>query len=459
MILKNFEDIINPTLDIWKKIGYKNISAKNKYNTIINNKKLIHKFDDDLDNFVLNAINYYDNLNSFVIFGKNKDDAYRYYLDEFNNNYTLYGIKYLKVKFNLIHKILYQLLFARMIIKNKNDITNHLEEELSFLNEYDKEFIDITILFVCKRDLNKKYPDNDIINNNFYIYIPNTKESIWNCASLFFCNSSLEFIEKQNFDYFLIKEMDKSKKMFLKYRKWLNMNVPYKDQPSFLVFSSTILYLLGHRAINDVDLYIHTISDQLIEKTNDLKNNEEYKFIEFNIKNTENWPLYWDTWLDEWAQKCDAKYFEEFLGNPKYHFYFLGVKILSLNCDIVRRLHRNRPRAVADLIALRKRYFLKIDIPSIPEKVTKYISTSELSQVEIENMVNSGGILNEQYKEIAISEPSNIDKFINTIIFALQTRYKMVFTVDEIKRELNMYTDTSKSKKIKVIVNRKDPSK
>ena len=463
MIFEKFEDIIVSTEEIWKNLNYKNIEAKNKLNLIVNNKKLIHQFDDDIDNSILYALKYYDNLNLFVLFGKNKNEGFKYYQNNYKNDYHLYGIKCIKLKSTLITKIMYQLLFGRMIIKNKQDITNFLKENCPFIYSFDKEFLDITILLICKKNLNKKYPNDDINNENFYIYIPNTKETIWNCASLFFCNSSLNFLEKQNFDYFLTKDMEKSKKMFLKYRKWLNNNVDYKYQSQFMLFSSIVLYLLGHRAINDIDLYIHTIPHEIFEKTDELKNNEEYKFVEYNIKNTDMWPNYWDTWLDLWANKCGAKYFEDILGNPKHHFYFLGVKIISLECDIVRRLERNRPRAVADLIALRKRYYFKIDIPPIPEKLIKYVSTKNKTEEEISQLIKEGGIINEKNQEISIEYDSDIDKFIGTIIYALQLRYKMVFTIDEIKRELNMYsdkkinnTDISCGKKIKIVIKRKD---
>ena len=459
MILEKFEDISTPIEEVWKNLNYKNIEAKNKLNLIINNKKLIHKFDDDIDNSILYALKYYDNLNLFVLFGKNKDEAFKYYQEYYINDYHIYGIKYMKIKSTLLNKIMYQLLFGRMIIKNKQDMTSYLEKNCKFINSFNKEFIDITILLVCKKNLNKKYPNDDVHETDLYIYIPNTKETIWNCASLFFCNSSLKFLEKQNFDYFLINDMEKSKKMFLKYRKWLN-NINYKYQSQFMLFSSIVLYLLGHRAINDIDLYVHKIPDDIFDKTNEFKNNEEYKFIEYNIKNTHIWPDYWDNWLDVWAQKCGAKYFEEILGNPKYHFYFLGVKVISLECDIVRRIERNRPRAIADLIALRKRYHLNIDIPPIPEKLIKYFSLKDKSPEDISKLINEGGVINEENKEISLEYNSDINKFIGTIIYALQLRYRMVFTIDEIKQELNMYTEKKiknnfSQEKVKIVVKRK----
>jgi hypothetical protein len=242
--------------------------------------------------------------------------------------------------------------------------------------------------------------------------------------------------------------------MFLKYRKWLNSNIENKYQFQFILFSSVVLYLLGHRLANDIDLYIHTSPTEIVEKINELNTNKDYSFIEYKLKNSENWPNYWDEWLDKWAQKCGAKYFEEILANSKYHFYFLGVKVISLDCDIVRRLERNRPRAVADLIALRKRYQYRIDIPPIPDKLTKYISIVDKAEREINELINQGGILNEKNKEIMIIYDSDINKFIGTIIYALELRYKMIFTVDQIKKELNMYSEERVQNKVKIIVKR-----
>ena len=244
--------------------------------------------------------------------------------------------------------------------------------------------------------------------------------------------------------------MEKSKSMFLKYRKWLNTNVEGKYQPQFMLFSSVILYLLGHRAMNDLDLYIHTIPTNIQERLEEFKTNEVFNFIDFKIKNTDNWPNYWDTWLDEWAQKCGAKYFEEILGNPKYHFYFLGVKIISLECDVERRLCRNRPRAFADLIALRKRYAYDVIIPRIPITSTEYNDITKKTPSEIAKLISEGGILNEVNKEVCITRDIDQVKFMSTIIYALHTRYRMTFTVDDIKRELNMLS--REDKRIKIVI-------
>jgi hypothetical protein len=447
MIFKKFEDLSVPITEIYKNLNYKNISTQNKINEILQKKKLIHVFDEEIDDFILYSLNYYDNLNNFIVFGYNKSQAYKYYEENMKNDYSLYGIKHINVSSNIIIKIMYQLLFSRMIIHTKHDLINFIEANNQFIHKYDKEFINITVLMVCKKDLNKKYPSTDIITNDFYIYIPNTKESIWNSACVFFSQSTMEFLEKQNFDYFLTKDMESSKKMFLKYRSWLNDNINGKDQMQFMLFSSIVLYLIGNRAMNDLDLYIHTIPDEIQEQLNEFKTNSMYSYIEYKVKGTDNWPTYWNTWLDEWARKSGAKYFEEILGNPKYHFYFLGVKVISLHCDITRRLERKRPRAIADLIALRKRYNIPINIPPIENKKIVYISIKDKSKEEIQQYIDKGAKICETNNELSIEEDNDINKTINTIIFALTTRYRMSFTENDIKRELNMECDLNENMK------------
>jgi hypothetical protein len=192
--------------------------------------------------------------------------------------------------------------------------------------------------------------------------------------------------------------------------------------------------------MNDLDLYVHHVDEDIQMKLEEFHTNSEYEFMEFRVKGTDNWPHYWDGWLDEWAEKCGAKYFEEILGNPKYHFYFLGVKIISLDCDIQRRIARNRPRATADLIALRKRYKINIRVPA-PDKISyEYESVSGKNEDEIREVLAKN--LESEYDakngEIKMVVKNDIGRFLETVQWALSERYKMTFSIDEIKHELHM---------------------
>ncbi len=448
MILKKFDDITDAFKTVYNNLNYKNVACIDKSNEIRRNRTLVHEFDDNVDQIMLHALNAYDNLNGFVIFGKNKNSAYKYYEAELSSEYTIYGIKYMEIKAHNMIKILYQLLFPRVIIKNKSHLMDFMRDKYNFIWKYitnEKAGLydmDVTILILCKRNIKHKYPQSDIVTDNFVVFIPNTKEEIRHMTGIFFCYGTMRFTEIQNFDFFLTKENTDSKNMFLKFRNWFFQNVSDDMQSQFMLYSSVVLYLIGHRSMNDLDVYCHTIPEELQSKISDILKDETFvEFLDINIKtpiDPERWPNYWDKWLDKWAQKSGAKYFEEILANPRYHFYFLGVKVISLECDVTRRLERNRPRAFADLIALRKRYGYRVLIPEIPDMTTTFYHLDKITEIEKKDYIDKGGILDETLREIQLTSPTDIQKFINTIIYALQSRYRMKFTDNEIRKELNM---------------------
>jgi hypothetical protein len=445
MILRSTQELVVPTLKKWEILKFHNNETKSRMNIEIANKKLIHKFNYAIDEMMLNALISYENLNSFVIFGKDKVNAFNLYNELFKDNYILYGIKTIELNKQDVIKMLYQFIFPRMIIKSKNDLIEYIGTKYPYIAGFNNnsELINISTLILCKRSINDSYPSKDISRPEYCIYIPKTGEEKNICATVIFCQSTIDFIKLQNFDYFLTKENEKSKKMFLKYKNWLYNNVPLEKQCSFMLFSSIVLYLIGNREMNDLDLYIDNVEPEIAEKVKQFDEDETYKYIEYKLKGSENikyWPLHWHSWLDDWARRSGAKYFEEVVSCQRFHFYFLGVKVISLNCDIQRRVARNRPRATADLIALRKRYVIpKFPKIPIPESLKyEFQSVIDKSENEIRELIRNGAEYIEENKEVKITLKNDIDKFLNTVIWALKERYKMIFTVDEVRYELNM---------------------
>ena len=443
MILRSTEELVVPTLKKWDILKFHNNETKSRMNIELANKKLIHKFNYAIDEMMLNAIVSYENLNSFVIFGKDKVNTFNLYNELFKENYILYGIKTIELNKQDVIKMLYQFIFPRMIIKSKNDLIDYIATKYPYINRFNNnnELMNISTLILCKRSINDSYPSKDISKQEYCIYIPKSGEEKNICATIIFCQTTIDFIKLQNFDYFLTKENEKSKKMFLKYKNWLYNNVVLEKQCSFMLFSSIVLYLIGNREMNDLDLYIDNVDHEIAEKVKQFDEDEMYKYIEYSMKGNESkWPLHWNSWLDEWARRSGAKYFEEVVSCQRFHFYFLGVKIISLNCDIQRRIIRNRPRATADLIALRKRYVIpKFPKIPIPESFKyEFQSVVDKTDDEIRELIRNGGEYIQENKEVKITLKNDIDKFINTVIWSLKERYKMIFTIDEVRHELNM---------------------
>jgi hypothetical protein len=282
MILHSTEELVVPTLKKWDILKFHNNETKSRMNIEIANKKLIHKFNYAIDEMMLNAIVSYENLNSFVIFGKDKVNAFNLYNELFKDNYILYGIKTIELNKQDVIKMLYQFIFPRMIIKSKNDLIEYIGTKYPYIagfNNNNSELMNISTLILCKRSINDSYPSKDISKPEYCIYIPKNGEEKNICATVIFSQTTIDFIKLQNFDYFLTKENEKSKKMFLKYKNWLYNNVPLEKQCSFMLFSSIVLYLIGNREINDLDLYIDYVDPEIAEKVKQFDEDEMYKYI------------------------------------------------------------------------------------------------------------------------------------------------------------------------------------
>jgi len=95
-----------------------------------------------------------------------------------------------------------------------------------------------------------------------------------------------------------------------------------------------------------------------------------------------------------------ASGYTELVLNPKYYYYFMGIKVLRLNYDLIFRFRRGRPAQITDLLVVRHMYNLNYDI-KIPKSTTIYNTE----------------------KNTTISTPINEKRFIDTIRHYLSKRY------------------------------------
>ena len=447
MILKKFNDLLLPLEESWKSNRFKDNICKSNVSIELNKNKLITKFTDDIDNMFLYAIKEYDNLNTILIIGKDKRESYDLYTEKFKKNYILFGLKELNVKISLLIKILYQSLSLKYNINDYDALLKRIKEinvlssRITQIEDLNKT-IKISILITCSRSLKKHdylfHYDNFI---NYSIFIPdNIEQKIIFCTT-YFSNTTLNLLSLQNINKLLNKNnpsINKSEIMIKKYRKWLYSEIPVKYHDKFMLFSSVVLYILGLRGSNDLDLYVDDLKEEYRDKMIDLIKSDKFDFIDYSVRNTEYWKKYWDTWLDQWARKIGLLYFEEILCNPKYHFYYMGLKVISLECDIARRIIRNRPRSIADLIALNRLCSLKIKIPEIPSTKTVFYTLTELNEDEIKRLIDKGGVLNQKNREISIEERVNQTIFINVINKSLRERYNIHLSDTEIKKTVGL---------------------
>ena len=176
------------------------------------------------------------------------------------------------------------------------------------------------------------------------------------------------------------------------------------------------------------------------------------KNYDVSVKNTKYWPKYWNIWLKEWAQLCGTRSFQNIVVQPQYHFYFLGIKIISPEVDLQRRIKRQRPRAFADLIALKENKILSFTMPKIPRISYEYKSIDDIDNIE-EHKVQ-GWQIKEDTNEMIREKNINKTKFLNTIKWCLETRYNNKKSLLDINNFINKNGIVrTKMKKIRVIKN------
>ena len=429
MKLTKKAELFQPIRDIWENLDYKDISTYDELNLLLNENKIITKFNSKIDNGLFHSITNFNNMNICLCFGLDKNQSYDYYLQNLKDNYSLYGIKSLEMKEELIIKLIYQLYYFRTSFQTKESLEEYINDKLNYLFEV-SDNIPLNILIMVS-----KKPELKIINESVQdkvIYMPLNSNEKYIATSLFFCNKSIDFLKLQDLDKYFSKDFNDSKINFEKYETFLRTNIDIKHRSSFMLYSSVVLYLLGARKANDIDLYIHNVPSDIQDKLKIFKESE-FDFIDYSIKGTEKWPIHWDVWLDEWAKLANAKYFEEILGNDKYHFYFLGVKIISLECDIVRRIKRMRPAAMADLTILKERYSIPISIPSIPNTIIKYVKMEELTEKEIKNYQEKNIPYDEKLREYSIETKNDKTRFTNIMNNYLKERYNYESATKTIK--------------------------
>lgn len=412
MNLKKKENLFYPIREVHENLEYKNLNTLNSLNLLLNENKLLNNYDEHLDNGIFHSINYYENINILNIFGLNKKESYLYYLKKLKSNFTLYGIKSLTLKKETLIKAIYQLLFYRNKFNNYDEFNNYIYEYIKIISNENTSFEANILILVNKNNINTIDEEND--KNKFIYYPKNNKEKLIS-SSIFFNDNSLKIIDKQDLKNFI----QFNNKNFFELVNIIHENFDYINKQKIMIFSSMVLEILGLRKANDIDMYIHTLNETNLNKTKTLN---DLKYLEYNIKNTDKWPSHWDKWLDEWSNQCDAKYFEEILANQKFHFHYLGIKIINLNCDIVRRVIRERPASFTDLIMINKKLNLNIKLPKIPKYSITYKKVENLSEEE-EIKMRKLYEYNSENREFIIKNKINEDKFLNTIINYCKYRY------------------------------------
>jgi hypothetical protein len=440
----------------------------------IDKRILFIDFTPAVDDMFLHTIRKYENVNTICLFGIGKHVAFHaYYKVMFKEDYILYGIKEISMKKKAVVGAFYQLLYYRHRCRVYSDYLDFLGKYLRAFKEFERmgdeeDEMKVSILIVSKRLIATDFYAIPEESAELYaMYIPRTVEEQWIAATVFLNANSLAFLEIQDLKHYL-KADTRHRESWDRMDEFLQMiqtDVPIRQRHRLMFYSSTVLYQIGSRCNTDFDMMVVCDRDDpefhRPLRENEIRANTPYKekgekgvydFSYVGASAGELRRLFFEEHYDRWAQRMGLRKFEEARALGKNHQYYLGIKSTTIQFDICRREMRNRPRAVADLIALRKRYGFRINIPTPPKTKEVYHKASDLPIERYDELVKRGAKVVTKYGEEELVEnvPVNQDDFIRTVIWALRDRYGMEFTQSEVMIEVGLEKNTAEKNTYKL---------
>lgn len=413
----------------------------NKYKSVKFDKFInIQDNDSDLNLILFEYIKCFPKMRAIIVYPISNihDIKNTEFFSFLNDNGIIHGIKTLYLNKKQVQGAIYQIYYDKSGFKNMKAIIGKQKKSNAY-NKKNKFYIifyelngDISKIVgtdapfkVHLRNMVRKHsgqPDDTKLN--FFLHISDTFTETIELGGLFLNKNSLELLKYQRLDRILDKGFNKSLLLFMTYKNWLYQNIDTIDMNRFMLFSSVVLYSLGMRDISDLDLMINHIPNdpkfkQLINDTFFDENN--FQLFDVSFKGLGDWIIggkkeYLNEWFEiEYPQLFGAIDLQDIFLNPKFYYYYFGIKIISVKADIARRIKRSRPAAYADLIALMTFTEQIIDIPSLPD----------------------GYWLNQVYYKYT---PDEIKKQLNTISNYLKYRYHIQLSIDEIKKILKIFS-------------------
>jgi hypothetical protein len=271
---------------------------------------------------------------------------------------------------------------------------------------------------------NSKYRGNDMMHINDYFY--QTIEY----SQIILNENTINFMNKQQSKNYQLDDFSESNLKMQTLRNILYKSMSLLEIDRLITVGGTIFYAYGVRAFNDVDAILidnqpndstHLI--QLVDKYFSHKGTKFY-FLDAGIQGS-------TMWNESWTKK-DAKIlnflgiedFKDLVLDPKNHFYFQGIKMATLEYEMLRKLIRNRTEDHVDFIMLNLLY---------PQIIEDYVTLKDYVESNIDNKETNNSqyfIINNKYSDIAgIFD----DRFPRSKLKILKRRY----TIDQIKNVQN----------------------
>lgn len=324
------------------------------------------KLDDyEQNELILNYIKCRPNIKILTQFSNKKLDF---------KNCNLYATKEIELSNNAIEVLIYEMFCLTPKFKEYKKIKDYVKLlknnkiKIYVYEEIEDKKIDHNIDMTC-----------DFISPDFITTI--------NIAELYFNKNSLNHMNEMLLERFLDKDFNRTRILLNTFKKMLLVRkVTLLEQTKFMLLSGSVLATYGIRKSKDIDAWIsndpESVDDSVLSKTQDLLLKETEKLFFLDIYHPKvNWQDYWKEHHKEWASKFGANNMLDCIHNPRFHYYFCGIKFLILDADIEKRQLRGRPASVTDLIMINRLLNKNIKLNPINIIGNKHGGTNEVYNI------------------------------------------------------------------------------
>ena len=331
-----------------------------------------------------------------------------------DRNYMIYAIKKIQLSTKAAHSLIYQMYAYHYKLKKMNHIEKYCEK-IGWIGGDDDRYITV---FLIEQKNNTNRSNRGTSNKRMLIPYCHLSDSFMNTIVLsktYFNENSIKFLHTQLLDNILSNRFKKCNILLNSFVNYLFKNIELFDIDKFMVISGSVLYSHGLRQCSDVDFFIN--NNPNIFKTKNFVNkiekyllneNTKFFFTDGYTKLIPNlyWKDFWVDWHSEWASTFGASNMIETIYDPKFHYYYMGIKYLIIDAEVNRRNLRGRPNALSDLIAYNKLLGKNIKINPVKKETIKDDVVTKTTE----------------------------SKFLSVLKWSLQYKYQIKMSIDELKK-------------------------
>jgi hypothetical protein len=203
--------------------------------------------------------------------------------------------------------------------------------------------------------------DSDSIRGNDVLHVNDFFSQTIEYSQMILNSNSLKLLENQNIDNYISGYFSPSQMSIQTYRKWMYDELSLLEMDRLVNMGGLILYAYGIRKSNDIDGVFVSIGNDSAESERMI---EDVLYTFFHDKKTKfdfadigkEGSKYWrESWTEKNKYLLNLFHLDtmvEVATNPTYHMYHNGLKLLTIDFEIMRKLIRSEVNDIGDFLMM-----------------------------------------------------------------------------------------------------------